>query len=86
MTGEHLRRGSRPEALPKRKGTLSRAVLASIAGAGTYLMGVDPPPAGPGGADFAHRRVGMVFQRFDLFPHRSVVEDHERVPGLVPEH
>ncbi len=42
---------------------------------GREITGKQTKEDGEGGVDFVRRRVGMVFQQFNLFPHKSAIEN-----------
>jgi polar amino acid transport system ATP-binding protein len=67
------------------KSTLLRCInLLSPPDAGTIsLAGQEITGRGHDGLDFVRRRVGMVFQSFNLFPHKNALENVTMAPETV---
>src|SRR3954466_10687871 len=58
------------------KSTLLRCInLLEPANAGQILLEGKPIGGGEGDVDYVRRRVGIVFQQFNLFPHKSALDN-----------
>ncbi|HKJ35414.1 MAG TPA: amino acid ABC transporter ATP-binding protein [Solirubrobacterales bacterium] len=67
------------------KSTLLRCVnlLAPPEAGNVFLEGTEITGELEEGVDFVRRRVGMVFQQFNLFPHKSAIENVMLAPNVV---